>query len=288
MKKLLKSAYKALPLKKQLFSIVRLFNPSESIYQHLHFNGVFKVKTDNGTFKIKHSGYQVENDLFWTGLDKWEQVSLNLWKKLSRQSNLIIDIGANTGVYSLISGAENKRASIFAFEPLVYEQLAENVRLNDFNIRPSNIAISNRNGEASFFTDSKDFSYTASLNKNHQANWNKIEIKVKTQTLDSFCTENNIIPDLVKIDVERHEPEVIEGFIGTIKRHLPTMLIEVLDEEIGVRLRDLLKDTPYQYYSINETKGTCKRMDRMGKSEEFNVLVCTKEVARSLGLMDSL
>jgi FkbM family methyltransferase len=288
MKQLLKTIYKALPFKKQVFTFIRPFHPPERIYQHLYFTGAFKVKVDNSYFKIRHSGYQVENDLFWTGLDNWERVSLDLWKRLSKSSNTIIDIGANTGVYSLISGAVNPSASIYAFEPLVYKKLEDNVNLNTFNIKPCNIAISNSNGQAKFFTDSTDFSYTASLNKDHQAQSNKLSIAVETKTLDRFCDEKSLFPDLVKIDVERHEPEVIEGFMNTIKKHYPTMLIEVLDSSIGDRLKELLKDTSYQYYSISETKGTCRRMAVMGKSEEFNVLVCTESIAVSLGLLRSV
>lgn len=284
MKKIIKAAYSLVPFKKQLFSVVRLLRPPQSIYQHLYFKGPFKVRTGSGSFKMMHYGHQVENDLFWGGLKNWESVSLSLWEKLSRQSKIIVDIGANTGVYSLISGAVNPSATIYAFEPLVYRLLEKNVSLNPFNITPSNVAISNREGVAEFFTDSTDFSYTASLNKEHQSESNTQSIKVKTQTLDNL----KIIPDLVKIDVERHEPEVIEGFLDTIHKHSPSMLIEVLDDNIGDRLRVLLKDTPYQYYSINETKGTVKRMKEMGKSDDFNVLVCTESVAKRIGLLTAI
>jgi tRNA1(Val) A37 N6-methylase TrmN6 len=42
---------------------------------------------------------------------------LALWIKLCRQSETILDVGANTGVYALVAGAVNKKAKIFAFEP---------------------------------------------------------------------------------------------------------------------------------------------------------------------------
>lgn len=288
MKKMIKTLYESIPFKGSLFALIRPLNLPQSIYQHLHFKGKFKSNIDGNSFSMMHYGFQVENDLFWAGFKNWESVSLDLWKKLSKQSKTIIDVGANTGIYSLIAGAVNRTASIYAFEPLVFNQLQTNVRLNNFNITPLQIAASNSNGVATFFTDSTDFSYTASLNKSHFEEFNKIELKVKTQTLDSFCEENNLIPDLVKIDVERYEPEVIEGFMGTIKRHLPTMLIEVLDESIGSRLNELLKDVSYRYYSINETKGTCKQIPQINKSEEFNILACTEQVANAIGLMRSV
>ena len=149
MKQVLKSIYNAIPFKKQLFSLLRPFNPSEAIYQHLHFKDTFNVRVGEGSFKIKHYGYQVENDLFWKGLKHFEATTLNLWKELAKKAKTIIDIGANTGVFSLVAGAVNPTAKIIAFEPLPdnYNKLQANVRLNNFNIVAHRIAISNQSGE---------------------------------------------------------------------------------------------------------------------------------------------
>jgi hypothetical protein len=138
------------------------------------------------------------------------------------------------------------------------------------------------NGKTVFYADG-DFSYAGSLNKNHHVEKSKM-VEVQCETLDSFVKRNNIIPDLVKIDVERHEPEVIEGFMGHIKSHQPAMLIEVLDESIGARLRDLFQNSQYLYFSVNDKTKELKRMREMGKSEDFNVLVITEKMAQKLGL----
>lgn len=286
MKKLLKRLYSAIPFKKQLFSFIRLFNPPARVYQHLHFKGVFTVKVDGSAFRIKHHGYQVENDLFWAGINNWESKSMELWIRLSKMSNTILDVGANTGVYSLVSGAVNQAARIYAFEPMpaVFERLSENLRLNSFNIQPCDIAASNANGQTSFYVDNTEFTYTASLNKMHQSGSKKIEIPVKTRSLDSFVTENGLRPELVKIDVERHEPAVIEGFLNSIRQYRPALLIEVLDEAVGRELRTLLSGTDYLYFNINETARTAQPMPEMAKGDEFNILACTPETAKKLCL----
>ena len=48
-------------------------------------------------------------------------------------SDVIFDIGANTGIFALVSGAANPKARIFAFEPVsrVFEKLKGNVALNE-------------------------------------------------------------------------------------------------------------------------------------------------------------
>src|ERR1035438_2683649 len=102
MKKILKSIFDAIPFKKQFFGIIKIFKPGPSIYKHLHFKGIIKVRVDdNHAFKMHHYGFQIENELFWNGLTGgWEKVSLGLWVKLSKNADVIIDVGANTGIRS--------------------------------------------------------------------------------------------------------------------------------------------------------------------------------------------
>ena len=281
MKRLLKTIYEIVPFKKQFFSLIKVFNPSEKIYQHLHFKGVFTVKVEKASFKMRHYGYQLENDLFWKGLNHFEATTLNLWKELAKKSNTILDVGANTGTFSLVAGAANPGAKIFAFEPLqdIYGKMTSNFRLNHFNIEPYQIAIGDKNGDVTFYVSSE---YDSSLNANHRKGAKQVTVQAKT--LDSFISENKLMPDLVKIDVERYEPEVIQGFLKGIAAHHPTMIVEVLDEQIAARLWELLKDSQYLFFSINDETREITRMDKLQKHDGFNVLICTKEVAKGLEL----
>ena len=53
-KTVLKKAYSAIPLKKEIFSILKkVWRPNEIIYRHLHFHGVFNVKNCNGKKTIQ-------------------------------------------------------------------------------------------------------------------------------------------------------------------------------------------------------------------------------------------
>jgi hypothetical protein len=72
-KNITKCIYNAVPFKKQLFSLLKLLKPSQSLYQHLHFRDWIWVQVESSGFKIYHYGYQVENDLFWSGINgNWE------------------------------------------------------------------------------------------------------------------------------------------------------------------------------------------------------------------------
>lgn len=284
MRQTLKKIYHLIPFKKEIFSLIRIFKPSERIYKHLHFKGVFNVRVKDSYFRINHYGYSLENQIFWSGLHgDWEANSISLWIKLVQTSSVVFDIGANTGVYSLIAGAVNPRAEIISFEPVerIFDKLESNVKLNKFNIKPSKIAISNSNGEANFYDNDEDHNYSASLNAGHRPG--SMAKKVITQTLDSFIEQHGVKPELVKIDVERHEPAVIEGFIGHIREYHPTILIEILDSVIGSSIEELLSGMPYRYYAINEQKGI-RKVDTLKDREDYNFLICTEEVARKLNI----
>ena len=61
MKNLLKKLYNIIPLKKELYLILKnIYVPPKKVYQHLHFVAIFSVSVSKGKkFKIKHYGYQL-------------------------------------------------------------------------------------------------------------------------------------------------------------------------------------------------------------------------------------
>ncbi len=85
MKYFFKKIYSALPFKKQIFLVLRLFSLPEGIFKHLYFEGLISVLIGKSVFKIYHYGYQLENELFWKGIEGgWEKVSMQIWLALSR------------------------------------------------------------------------------------------------------------------------------------------------------------------------------------------------------------
>jgi FkbM family methyltransferase len=283
MRKLIKDLYELILFKKYLFLLLRKFKPSPSIYQHLHFKDWINVNIGKSFFKIYHYGYQIENDLFWSGINgNWEKQSLSLWAELCKHSEVILDIGANTGVYSLVAGSVNSKAKVFAFEPSreVSIKLCKNVGANPFNIQVLKKALSNKKGTASFY-DKSDHNYTGSLNENSGSN--TIAYEVETETLDNFIEEYGLTVDLIKIDVEKHEPEVLEGFKKYISVQQPTILIEILEEEMARKIQPILKDIPYLYFNLNED-GHIKKVSTLTKSDDYNFLICREEIAKNIGL----
>jgi hypothetical protein len=104
--------------------------------------------------------------------------------------------------------------------------------------------------------------------------------------LDTFIQTNNIGKiDLIKIDVETHEPNVLEGYKQYLPLHRPDFLIEVLTDEVGDQLQQLFSGLQYYYFNIDDKHGTIRKTDAIKKSDYFNYLICTKESAQQLKLI---
>lgn len=292
MKKIFKKIYQIIPFKKQFFLLVKFFwVPPHSVYKRLHFTGDMKVKIDSSVgFHIMHYGMEIENDIFWKGLTGgWEKNSMRLWIQLCRNANVILDIGANTGIYALTAKAVSPGAQVYAFEPLqqMFSKLSRNSKINNYDIVCVQKAVSDKNGKAIIYETGADHVAAASLNAETRAyGVLEKETEVETITLDSFVEDKNLKKvDLVKIDVETHEPAVLEGFKKYLPVHRPDFIIEVLTDDVGKKLESLFSGLGYQYFNIDDKKGKIRKVERITKSDYFNFLICSETTARYLKLL---
>lgn len=290
MKHFLHRIYNSLPYKGRFYNILRTFwSPKEPIYKHLHFKGIIDIDVEKGkSFKMMHFGFQLENEIYWAGLTGgWEKESIKIWIRLCALSNSVLDIGANTGLYSLIAKTVQPSSVVYAFEPVkrVFEKLNQNIKLNGFDIVSVEKATSNVDGTAMIYDQKSEHIYSVTVNKNLQdKNTEVIETEISTLRLDTFIEDHQITNiDLIKLDVETHEPEVLEGFIINLKKFKPTFLIEILNDEVGRRIHEIVKDMNYLYYNIDE-RGSIRKVDTITRSDYYNYLFCNNEIANKLGL----
>ena len=93
----------------------------------------------------------------------------------------------------------------------------------------------------------------------------------------------NITIDLIKIDVEMHEPQALEGMKGIIHKYKPTILIEILTDEIANEIEKIIQNIGYKYYNIDEINRP-KLVKKLSKSKHCNFLICTPQIALDLNL----
>jgi FkbM family methyltransferase len=143
------------------------------------------------------------------------------------------DVGANIGLYTWEASELSPELEVISFEPDPYNFELLQMTLNESkkeNVKIFSYALSNHSGQKEFHQDNIT-SATGSLAVGEKSWVEKYlqkptaTIKVSSQKLDNFCQARRI-PGLIKIDVEGHENEVIEGGMRTIETNYPLMIIE--------------------------------------------------------------
>jgi FkbM family methyltransferase len=267
-----------------------MFTLPERVYKHLHFQGIIQINLPEArSIKMHHYGYLVENDLFWRGTDGWERNSLRLWMLLCQSSSTMIDVGANTGVYALIGKTLAPQARVIAIEPVdrVYRKLLSNIELNQLGIEAMQVALTDQDGVVALYDQpGAEHEYDSTLNKEFSSEYpDAIAVEVQGRSLDSLVKELGLTRvELMKIDVEMHEPELLAGARMVLARDRPAMLIEVLNEHIGDRIMKTIKDLDYVHYCIDEGTWPPEQVDHLGRSDHHNFLICEPKTARAIGL----
>ncbi len=259
-KRIAYQAYLHLPFTQGIFRVIRSIHvPAYRIRRWLRFKGPFCLKTSEGRHVLMiNYGNTLENEVFWRGVRGWEPTSVELWTRLSLTSNVILDVGANTGLYTIMAGHTNAAARLYAFEPLpdICRRLEQNLRLNRISAVVLNVALSNEAREQRIFaaqTISGTFDQ-ASLNADLTAHRDRHEIPIVTRRLADVLEDAAIDEvDLMKIDVETFEAEVLEGMGNYLEKTKPTMLIEILNQDIARRLSHLMNGLGYSFYRVDET-----------------------------------
>lgn len=272
------------PFKKQMFQIIKLIKvPSLKLYQHLFFHGIFTAKIYNKkSFKMNHFGNFIENVTFWEGVENgWEKISMRLWIDMVKDAKCIMDIGAYTGLYTLVACDLNKEARIFSFEPVtsIFDRMKYNVDINNYNVHCEKIALSNK--ESNIYIEKikdKEFCLDTSLNDQSHI-WTENKMEIKTKTLKTIIEKNKIEKiDLIKIDVEMHEVELLEGMGKYLSIMKPDMIIEIVKEENAQKVQKLIDGMGYLYFDIDE-KNPPRPINTLCKSSKYNLLICSKITA---------
>ncbi len=190
------------------------------LYRHYYHNRMLLDMSEPTSREI-WAGYEYE-------FDEYDLVIASLKET---PADVFFDIGANWGGYSLLA-ARAGTPRIEAFEPnrKVFGILAANITLNGFHnqIRSWNIAASNedRNGVLSIdprATDVSSLSPERMSGKWHYCGNQNCLIR----RIDTFMpvTGQSVF---IKMDVEGHENEALNGMKETIKNNRVRLLVEVL------------------------------------------------------------
>ena len=149
---------------------------------------------------------------------------------LMKHQNIIFDIGANIGWYSIHIANTFEESTIYAFEPIpeTFEKLIKNHELNRVsNLFIENVALSNFKGELNFFYS--PYQTGAASSKNILGSEDITKLTCPTTSVDMYIKDKNIKGlDFIKCDVEGAEYLVLQGAAESIKEYKPIVFAEML------------------------------------------------------------
>jgi len=232
---------------------VNIFNIS---ILHCKFYGV-KLKL--------HLKNDVDKRLFLYGFEK---DIIRCFRKLIKKDDVVLDIGANIGIYSLIASESiGKIGRIYAFEPanIAYSSLLYNIKLNRIdNIYPIKAGVSDHSGRAIF-----NICHDDAYNSLGEAPLKQI---IKSETIDLMSIDDFVINykiakvNVIKVDTEGAEYLVFKGAHKTLNKHKPILFFEhnpIVTKGFSNSTHDLIELIRFHGYELFEIKnGNLVRIEK--------------------------
>ena len=208
--------------------------------------------------------FKMTPEFLFSNLEEWGGGHNNGFIKYveeSKDKKCILDIGAHAGFTVLpVSSSINVDAKLYAFEPSTANNkaLQKNISMNECeNVIVENYLVGAEEKDNVSFYERSDICATSSIVNDRNRKFNKTS---KMQiSIDSYCKNHNIKPDLIKIDVEGAEIDVLKGARETISAFKPTIFLSVHPREIrdlGYNEQDLLNEIRINNYKLTNIDGS--------------------------------
>ncbi|MGA7713402.1 MAG: FkbM family methyltransferase [Rhizomicrobium sp.] len=214
---------------------------------------------------LRYGGFKMRCDLnemlqrqfYFFGTYFLEDEILSAWEIAAREAKVILDVGANAGIYSLAALASQPNATVHAFEPTpeIAARLRETAKLNDLDrLHVHEVAVSDRAGQAALKRWRGETGSNEGMNFISTDTSDPKAEHVGTVCLDQFC-DNNAIDriDLMKIDIQGNEPLAFAGAARLLReRRIGTVFAELnwypgRHEEPAVQMIQTLEQAGFQF-----------------------------------------
>ncbi len=179
-----------------------------------------------------------------------DENEINLVKNLVRPGTDSIDVGVYRGVYSYEMSKYSNLVHSFEPNPIIFEDINKNLSKIIKNIKLYNFALSNKDEIITLKVPVRNRSYDKKNYEEyfqmgratiHSTNEFKEyeSFEVNSKRLDSINFYNEI--SFIKIDVEGHEVEVIQGAKNIIKNFRPNLLVEIEEKHNKKKVSTTIK-----------------------------------------------
>lgn len=225
---------------------------------------IFDIRCENNDIRICCDERDAHSlPMSYLNFSIYEAAETEMVLKLIKPGDVVFDIGANIGWYTLNILLKNKDISVYSFEPIKssFKYLIKNLALNNQGTNKAyNIGFSDKNEAVKFYFDVK--CAMASSMANLREDSNTVMEECKINKMDDFVSSILSLEklDFIKCDVEGAELFVFKGGFETIKKHKPIVFTEILrkwSKKFGYHpndIIDLFRSIDYECYVINNGK----------------------------------
>ncbi len=163
-------------------------------------------------------------------------------------SGYVLDIGANCGLFSVLTKLRFPSSEIYAFEPSTHLQHVLKRNLAPRNIHVVNAAVSDVDDPVELYTNPQSQQTNSILQSSVEAFAKTIVVEqVPAVRLDTFLQEREIPEvDVIKIDVQGAEKLVLNGAKQSLQK-TKYLIIEIsfLDPSVFETLKEVRSLFPY-------------------------------------------
>tara|TARA_B100000315_G_scaffold18964_1_gene16745 strand:+ start:626 stop:1483 length:858 start_codon:yes stop_codon:yes gene_type:complete len=180
----------------------------------------------------------------------------------SINKRIVLDIGAHIGLFSMpLSDRISPGGKIYAFEPSEINRhyLKKHLELNDIKnveVLPYLVGAKN-NKKVEFYEDQTQVNPMGGVILSKYMKNDAIITHKQMVSLDAFCKDNDIQPELIKIDVEGAEIDLLLGAKNVLLLHKPVIVlslhpqyIEKMNQSLS-DLRSYLEEVNFKCLTID-------------------------------------
>jgi len=221
---------------------------------------------------------------------EFEAASLAIWRRLALESDLIVDVGGHTGIYSIVAGLTNPKAKVHTFEPheMNFGRLLLNLRANGLHGNNShNIAASRVAGAVPFKVKINHYLSSGGSIVSEGEDFAKM---VPAGPIDDYVPLK-ASKACVKIDTEGHEIDVLVGMPKLLEL-LPDIILECAFVSEMKQTEVDLKAAGYRFFHIDERNWKLNAIESLavpppniGANDRENVLMTTRSEEAASELM---
>ncbi|HVA96930.1 MAG TPA: FkbM family methyltransferase [Candidatus Acidoferrales bacterium] len=238
--------YKVPSLKKQLVPIVNKLKPDFVIAQN---HKIYIDKKDSIVSEVLLS-------------EKiWEPYETKIIKRKIKKGDIVVDIGAHIGYYTLIAASiVGDKGKVYAFEPdpSNFHLLKKNINVNGYtNVVTVNKAVSNKNGNKRLYLNDENRGDHRVFDSGDK----RKSIAIAVVTLDDFFKDKKETIDFMKMDIQGSEVFAMKGARKIVDKSKKIKFItEFMPFELdqsGSSAEEylrLLKNNKFKIYRLDEVR----------------------------------